>query len=121
MLAESVLNYVAAVYGVFVGVFLPLIYLHGKLYFRQHKIGFRVLLTYLGRLAIIFILYGVVGSAFLFTVELLESAESFEQLLDSPWYLIGFSIGLFGSITLTVVGLRKGRKQDTTRKPDGHG
>jgi hypothetical protein len=103
MLTKSVLEYVAAVYGILIGILLPLIYLHARLYFRKNKFGFHVLLGYLGRLAIIWILYCVLVGAFIIGVGYAVSADV-EQIIGSPWYLVGSSIGFFGGIALCVVG-----------------
>ena len=120
MLTPGVINYVAAVYGVLVGIFLPLIYLHGRLHFRKNKFGFRALLAYLGRLAIILVLYSVLVGAFLGGVSFLQSADGIDQIadeiIDTPWYMAGFLIGLLAGIASCVVGFRQARKQDHTRK-----
>jgi len=114
MLTKSVLEYVAAAYGILVGTFLPLIYLHGRVYFRKNKFGFRVLLAYLARLAIIITFYGVLVGAFLLGAARYVSEDGFME--SSPWYLVGFFIGLLGSITFCVVGLRQARRQHKTDK-----
>jgi len=111
MLTKSALEYVAGIYGILVGIFIPMIYLHGKLYFRNKRFSLRSLGSYIGRLAIIFILYGVVTAALLGTVGFLDSPEKMDELLESRWYVIGFFIGLLGGITLIKIGLRQAKKQ----------
>ena len=110
MLVKGVLDYVAAVYGILVGAFFPLIYLYSKVYFRKNRFGFRVMMKYLGRLLIIFILYGLIVAAFFTSVEEFGSQDSFNLIFESSWYFVGFLIGLVGAILLCKVGLKQARK-----------
>lgn len=120
MVANRVLEYIVTLYGVFVGGLLPLIYLHGRLYFRRNKFGFRVLLAYVGRLTIILSLIGVIAAMFAGVFEHFSPSNSIVQFFDTPWYFVGFSIGLLSSIVLCVVGTRQARKQHNTIKKGGH-
>ncbi len=116
MLSNDVLYYVAALYGVLVGGFFPLIYLYSKLYFRKNRFGFRVMLRYLGRLFIILFLYELPVVAFIMTVERFGSQDSFTLIFSSPWYFVGFVVGLIGAIFLCRVGLRQTRKPGSDRQ-----
>ena len=111
MLVKGVLDYVAALYGILLGAFFPLIYLYSKLYFRKNRFGFRVMLRYLGRLLIIIVLYGLLANAFFISVDRFGSPDSFKLIFESPWYFVGCFIGLVGAITLCIVGLRQARKK----------
>ena len=92
------------------GAIFPLIYLYSRVYFRKNRFGFRVMMKFLGRLLIIFILYGLIVAAFFTSIEKFGSKDSFNLIFESSWYFVGFFIGLVGAIVLCKVGLRQARK-----------
>lgn len=110
MLVKGVLDYVAAVYGILVGAIFPLIYLYSRVYFRKNRFGFRVMMKFLGRLSIIFILYLLIVAALIISIEKFGSKDSFNLIFESPWYIVGCSIGFVGAILLCIVGLKQARK-----------
>jgi hypothetical protein len=106
MLAKGVLHYVAAIYGILVRAILPLIYLYSKVYFRNNRFGCRVMIKYLGKLLIIFVLYGIIVAALFTSIEKFGSKDSFNLIFDSPWYFVGFFVGLIGAILLCKIGFK---------------
>ncbi len=110
MLDKSVLVYVLALYGGFVGAFFPLIYLDARLYFRKRGFGFRNFFKYVGRFSIILILFSVIISVLFVVIEEFGSSDSLQPLFESNWYIVGFSVGFVGAIILCKVGLKRGRK-----------
>lgn len=111
MLSDSVFNYIALLYGILLGLFFPLIFLHGKLYFKKHKLELRTLVGYFGRFAIVYIFYSVIVAAFVLVILMYKGERGLFSIVESNWYLIGIAIGLFGGMLLCKIGLRQARKQ----------
>ena len=110
ILSQTVLAYLAAVYGVLVGVLLPLLYLHGRVYFKRREFRIAVLFGYLGRLGIILLLYLILVGIVIQTVEGFGSPGDLERMIESRWYIVGAIAGLLVGIAFSVVGLRRARE-----------
>lgn len=110
MESNILLRYTGFVYGLFVGGFLPLLYLYTRLYFIRNTFTLKNFFSFLGRLGIILILFMVIIISILGLTGMYSSQERFNQMIESSWYLLGFFLGLTGGITSSVIGFKRSRK-----------
>jgi hypothetical protein len=110
MLKEYVLKFVPASYGILLGIFLPLIFLDVKCYFRKNKLGIINVLKYLGRIYIIMLLFGVLFMPYFYLITVKYKEGNIDLIINSPWYPIGFFIGLSTGLIFFIIGLRKAKK-----------
>jgi len=108
---------VVGVLGLLLGAFLPGAVVYSILFLRRHGRGMRVYLRLGGRLLLTFFVLSIILGLVFGTSDLLGASGDLESDLGLNSYLVGFGIGLWGSIVAIAVGIRRGRRGRSAAQP----
>jgi hypothetical protein len=109
MLTSSTLNLLNFVFGVVIGIYLPLASLSLFSFFRKTRIGFRLILAASLRLLMLLFGFFLVIAALGLSADFLQGSEKPEE--HALWLGLGIIVAFLAGTVLFLVGLWKARAQ----------
>lgn len=107
-----IISVAAAAYGLVFGLFLPGFVTYSVLFVRRNGRSFKTAWRLFGRFFLAFLSVGFFGLLMLGVIKLAGGSE--QELVENPFYMIGFGAGFFGFIVALLIGKKRGRRQLAT-------